>query len=125
MSDINRVILTGRTGGDAEMKTVGETLLAKFSLAVAGWKKGSGETTMWVNVDVWGNRAKVGEYIKKGMKLTVSGQLRINKKDDGKVFVSINADDVILPDRSSQGSMVDLGATPASSRDDDDDGLPF
>jgi single stranded DNA-binding protein len=123
MADINKIMVTGRTGSDAEMKTVGETLLCKFSLAVAGWKKGSGETTTWIDVDVWGNRAKVGEYIRKGMKLAVTGRLVINKKDDGKVFVSINADDVILPDRGDNAKSESY--TAPAQRGDDDDGLPF
>lgn len=132
MSDINRIIVTGRTGKDAEMTTVGETALCKFSLAVAGWNKKQGETTMWIDVDLWGNRAKVGQYIRKGMKLTVCGQLKIRDVDgDGgkRRFVSINADDVVLPDRSENagngGGSPEAGRSRSEHNTDPQDDLPF
>jgi single-strand DNA-binding protein len=127
VSDINKVILTGRVGKDAEMKTTSnDAQLCKFSIAVSGWGgKNKGETTTWVNCDLWGTRAKVGQYIRKGMKLMVVGQLVINEYE-GKWYTSINVDDVVLPDRSGDSTNAKAAEVPGSrARRNDEDDMPF
>ena len=108
MSDVNRLVLTGRVGKDPEFKTPGDTELATFSLAVNQWMgEKKGEEAMWININLWGKRAKVAEYIEKGMKLTIEGRLRITSferddKDGYVTFVNVDADQVILPDRGDR-----------------------
>jgi len=118
MSDVNRLVLTGRVGKDPEFKSPGNTELATFSLAVNQWMgEEKGEEAMWINVNLWGKRSKVAEYIEKGMKLTIEGRLRITsfERDDGDgyvTFVNIDADQVILPDRGDR----DSGSKSSSSK---------
>lgn len=101
MSNINLVVLAGRVGQDPQTRDVGgDNQLVTTSMAVTQWggsKKG--ETTMWVDLSFWGNKAKVTEYIRKGMKITVTGRLNI-REHDGKKYTSINVTEVELPDRS-------------------------
>lgn len=124
MSDINRVVLSGRVGKDAEMKTVGESQLAKFSIAVSGWGGTKvGETTTWVNCDLWGTRAKVGQYIQKGMKVTVEGKLVIRQSGE-KYYTSVNVDEIVLPDRSDNESKADAPGSRVRRNDEPDD-MPF
>ena len=109
MSDINRITLTGRVGKDPEFKTPGSSTLATFSLAVNQWMgKDRGEEAMWLQINIWGERSKVAEYIHKGMKLTIEGKLRVTSKkrddDDGYItYINIDADNVVLPDRTDGG----------------------
>jgi len=125
MSDINRVVLSGRVGQDPEKKMAGETELATFSIAVAGWGgKDKGETTTWVTLNLWGTRAKVAQYIRKGMKLFVEGRLQIRKHED-KYYTSVNVDNVILPDRSTQDDSGQGAVNRDSRNTDSDDDLPF
>ena len=126
MSDINRIVVTGRVGKDPEIKSPGDTKLAVFSLAVNEWRgEDKGEEAQWVNVNLWGKRANVADYIEKGMKLTVEGKLRVTSferddKDGYVTFVNIDAENVVLPDRGdSDGG--GGGRKSRRSRDDADE----
>jgi single-strand DNA-binding protein len=71
---------TGRVGADAEMRTTqnGQKLV-NFRVAV---KRGFGdrEKTDWVDCTYWGERAaKVGQYIKKGNLLVISGEVGLEE----------------------------------------------
>lgn len=107
MSDINRVVLSGRVGQDAETMDAGGSTLCKFSLAVSRYTgPDTPEETTWVDINLWGNRANVGAFIKKGMLLLVEGRLQIRKVEkDGQTryYTSVNADNVKLPDRGDKG----------------------
>lgn len=111
---INVVTLSGRAGGDPEFKDIGETTLATLNFAVTNWN-GEEETTMWVTLNFWAGRSKVCEYIKKGMKLMVQGQLSIRRveNDDGEVkyYTSVNVDSVELPDRERDDDGPTRGST--------------
>ena len=63
MGTFNRVTLLGRLGKDAEVKAIGGSTVANFSLATdRRWKdKASGEAkkeTDWHRVSVWGRTAE-------------------------------------------------------------------
>jgi single-strand DNA-binding protein len=101
--DVNTVLLTGRAGGDPEERDIGsDTTLVTLNFAVTNWN-GEEEDTMWVTLNFWGKKANVTDYIKKGMKLTITGNLSIRRveNDDGdvKYYTAINVNDVVLPDR--------------------------
>jgi single-strand DNA-binding protein len=106
MSDINMVVLTGHVGQDAEQKKAGDSDLATFSLAVSEWAgEGKPERTTWVTCQLWGKRANVAQYIRKGDRLTVRGRLSIRKvetEEGNKYYTSVNVDDLILPPKGSQ-----------------------
>lgn len=142
MSDIRNIMLTGRVGREPEFKEVGGgTKLAVISLAVEQYRGPNRDAdTAWWKCQIWGNRSKVAEYIKTGMRLTVSGEVTVDKvvsnKGDGHVyFYTVDVRDVILPDRSSSTSGERTQSRSRSRSDSEpetddpfdnpDDGLPF
>ena len=98
----------GNLGRDPELKQVGDTQVASFSIGVP---TGKDETT-WVDCSIWGKRAEVAmQYLKKGSKITVNGsaKVRIYQKKDGTEgkALDVRVNDFTLPARE---------ATPAASK---------
>ena len=78
---VNKVILIGNLGQDPDIKVVGDTFLATFSLALSEKYKNKGgeqvEKTEWVNCLAWGKLAEIFEkYVKKGHKIYIEGNLK-------------------------------------------------
>jgi single-strand DNA-binding protein len=101
---INKVILVGNLGRDAETKFIPSgAAVTNFSVATARrWKDQSGEwkeETEWHNVQIW-KAEKLAEYLRKGTTVYVEGRLKnrsYEDKDGQKRYVTeIIADDVIL-----------------------------
>lgn len=85
MSDINQVFLSGRLGQDPKMKYFGS--LAKnvnISIGVNRWsQKEEKENIAWFNCVAWGSKAEfIGEYIKKGDLVFVTGSLQKDVWED-------------------------------------------
>lgn len=80
----NFVIIVGRLGQDPEIKYFESgSVKARFSIAVDRGFSRENKVTDWFNVEVWGRTAEfVGEWIKKGSLISVSGQLDINRYTD-------------------------------------------
>ncbi|MCP5006668.1 MAG: single-stranded DNA-binding protein [Planctomycetes bacterium] len=82
---MNVLTLVGNVGGEVEVQTVGETSLAKVSLATTdGW--GERKKTNWHNLEVWGKSAEaMAQYVTKGAKIAVTGSVDYHSwdKDDG------------------------------------------
>ena len=85
-SGINKVILVGNLGQDPEIKyTAGGAAVTTLSIATSdSWKdKDSGmdqERTEWHRVVLWRRLAEIaGEYLKKGSKVYIEGQLQTRK----------------------------------------------
>lgn len=79
MSDINQIFLSGRLGQDPEMKYFESGAKnVKFSIGVNRWnKKQEQEIVTWFNCIAWGAKAEfIGEYIKKGNMVFISGCLQ-------------------------------------------------
>jgi primosomal replication protein N len=85
MGSVNKVILVGNLGRDAELRyTPGGAAIAKFSLATTEkWNDKSGspqERTEWHNIDLWGKQAEtLKEYLTKGKQVFVEGRLQSRK----------------------------------------------
>jgi len=83
MASFNSCTFSGRAGSDADVKSFDSgSAVAKFSLAVDKYgKKGDPKPApMWVRVEVWGKQAQVvGDYVKKGTQIIVSGELSIDE----------------------------------------------
>lgn len=94
---MTNVVLTGRLTGDVEVKQAGKTVVANVTVASNKDK----ENTDFIPVTLWGEVAKnVEKYVKKGMRLTVIGELATNtyEKDGTKVtklFVNAKSVDFI------------------------------
>ena len=88
MGSVNKVILVGNLGRDAELRyTPGGAAVAKFSLATTEtWNDKSGqkqERTEWHNIDIWGKQAEtLTEYLRKGKQVYVEGRLQTDEYTD-------------------------------------------
>ncbi len=105
MRSVNKVILLGNLGRDAETKfTPGGSACTKFSIATSrswldkkenAWK----EETDWNNVVLWGSE-KLAEFLTKGKTVYVEGRIQTRSWDgkDGKkqYATEVVADNVIL-----------------------------
>lgn len=141
MSSFNKAIVMGRLGADPEVRTLGDTTVAKLSVAThSAWTDKQGvkqERTQWHRVKVWGRQAETCQnYLTKGSVVLVEGALETQSYDDAqgvKRFVTeIKArdvrfvggkggrDDVAVP-KTSLGAGVVEGASWSGSADD----VPF
>lgn len=140
---INKVILLGNLGKDPEIKTMSNgKQLANFSVATTeSWKDKSGERKSkneWHNIVVYSDGlVKVCQYLKKGSKVYLEGQLQTRKWQDKSgndkytteiVLQGFNSAMVLLDKKESSGNT----AQSYSSRDNtsqveelDDSMIPF
>ena len=88
MSSVNKVILIGRVGQDAEVKyTTSGNPVCRFSLATnETWKDKAGnaqQRTEWHNIVAWNKLAEIaGEYLTKGKLVYLEGSIRSGKYED-------------------------------------------
>lgn len=150
MGSVNKAILVGNLGRDAEMRfTAGGTPVATVSLATTerftdreGQKR---EDTQWHRVVIWGKTAEsLHEYLTKGKQIYVEGRIQTREWTDkeGKAAktTEIRADRVVLlssgpgggggggarPSRDRYADSGDQGAPPETAIDaPSDDDIPF
>src|SRR6516162_67990 len=107
MGSVNKVILVGNLGRDAELRyTPGGAPVATLSLATTEvWNdKTSGqkqEKTEWHRVVLWGKSAEaLSEYLTKGKQIYVEGRLQTRKWQDkdgnDKYSTEIRSDRIVL-----------------------------
>ena len=88
MGSVNKVILVGNLGRDAELRyTPGGASVAKFSIATTEiWNDKGGqrqERTEWHNIDLWGKQAEtLAEYLVKGKQVYIEGRLQTDEYTD-------------------------------------------
>jgi single-strand DNA-binding protein len=76
-----KIIVSGRVGNDAELKTVGDTTVCTFSVAHTEKIYGPtpSEKTIWVSCNIWGERGpKLAPHITKGTFVVVEGSGTVN-----------------------------------------------
>src|SRR6201987_1872509 len=126
---VNKVILVGNLGRDAETKfTPSGAAVTRFAVATTrSWKDQQTnewkEETNWTNVIVW-RQENVANYLTKGKQVYVEGRLQTRSYDDKdgkKVYTTeVIADDVILLGGRGEGGGGSgggfEGAGPARSR---------
>ncbi|HZR25890.1 MAG TPA: single-stranded DNA-binding protein [Vicinamibacterales bacterium] len=150
MGSVNKVILVGNLGRDAELRyTPGGAAVAKFSVATTEvWNDKAGqrqERTEWHNIDLWGKQAEsLSEYLVKGKQVYVEGRLQTDEytdKDGNKrKSTKVRCDKVVLLGSGGGGGrggggMSRSGGGATSSMDDHapepssepltDDDIPF
>ena len=132
-NDLNRCDFTGRLGKDPEMRTMPNgDQVANFSIA-CGWKSKQKEGTEWVNIVSFGKLAEIiGQYLKKGSKIYISGGMRTRKWQDhsgaDRYSTEIVAKDMIMLDSkgsSNSGKQARGDSIPAHSQDDFNDSIPW
>ena len=143
-SGINKVILVGNLGQDPEVKyTAGGAAVTTLSLATSeSWKdKDTGsdqEKTEWHRVVLWRRLAEIaGEYLKKGSKVYIEGQLQTRKwEQDGQTRYTtevVGRDMQFLDSRGSSSSDAssyedtnqDMGSQNLPDSGITDDDIPF
>ena len=148
MGSVNKVILVGNLGRDAEVRyTPGGAAVARFSIATTEvWNDKSGqrqERTEWHNIDLWGKQAEsLSEYLVKGKQVYVEGRLQTDeytdKEGQKKKSTKVRCERVVLLGGGGRGSggSSDRGERstsaggPSASHDDTsepltDDDIPF
>lgn len=106
MGTVNKVILVGNLGKDAELRyTPSGAAVASISVATTeSWKDKGGqkqEKTEWHRVNLWGKMAEaLSEYLTKGKQVYLEGKLETRKwkdKDDNDRYTTeVRADRLVL-----------------------------
>jgi len=106
MGSVNKVILVGNLGRDAELRyTPGGAAVATLNMATTEvWNDKSGqrqEKTEWHRVVLWGKTAEsLSEYLTKGKQIYVEGRLQTRQWDDKdgnkRYTTEIRSDRVVL-----------------------------
>jgi single-strand DNA-binding protein len=143
MGSVNKVILVGNLGRDAELRyTPGGAAVATLNMATTEvWNDKGGqrqEKTEWHRVVLWGKTAEsLAEYLTKGKQIYVEGRLQTRQWDDKdgnkRYTTEIRSDRVVLlssgggrgapMDRNENvGSHTTSSEAPAPLTDDD---IPF
>jgi single-strand DNA-binding protein len=147
MGSVNKVILVGNLGRDAELRyTPGGAPVATLNLATTEvWNdKTSGqkqEKTEWHRIVLWGKSAEsLSEYLTKGKQIYVEGRLQTRKWQDkdghDKYTTEIRGDRIVLlggGGGGGRGASVDRGGdamgghppSPEPSEPLTDDDIPF
>jgi single-strand DNA-binding protein len=147
MGSVNKVILVGNLGRDAEVRyTPGGAAVAKFSVATTEvWNDKAGqrqERTEWHNIDLWGKQAEsLQEYLRKGKQIYLEGRLQTDEYTDKdgvkRKSTKVRCDRVVLlgsagggggrgaSDRGDSMGGHTGGAAPESSEPLTDDDIPF
>lgn len=119
-ASVNHVVLVGRAGKDPEIKYFDSgSVKASFSMAVDRPGSKENKQTDWFNVEAWARLAEVmGEYLKKGTQVVVSGRIAERRYQDQagneKVWLSVVANDIKLlgSRRDNEGSGSDYATSP-------------
>jgi len=147
MGSVNKVILVGNLGRDAELRyTPGGAAVATINMATTEvWNDKGGqkqEKTEWHRVVLWGKSAEsLTEYLTKGKQIYVEGRLQTRQWDDKdgnkRYTTEIRGDKIVLLGGGSRGSSsasTDRGGDsmgsghsgpPEASEPLSDDDIPF
>ncbi len=145
MGSVNKVILVGNLGRDAELRfTAGGAAVSTLNLATTEvWNDKQGqkqEKTEWHRIVLWGKQAEsLQEYLVKGKQIYVEGRLQTRQWDDKegnkRYTTEIKADRITLLGGGGGGgraAAMDRGGTHTASAPDEpptepitDDDIPF
>lgn len=126
---MNLLTVTGNLGRDAEVKSVGGSTVANFSVAMkSGY--GQNEQTIWLDCALWGKQAEgsLPSYLVKGQKVCVSGELG-TREHNGKTYLTLRVSNIdpFCGGKAEGGQqpkpVQQAAASPASDTYDDD--IPF
>jgi len=141
MGSVNKVILVGNLGRDAELRfTPGGAAVSTINMATTEvWNDKGGqrqERTEWHNIDLWGKQAEsLSEYLVKGKQVYVEGRLQTRQWDDKdgnkRYTTEIKADRVTLLGGGGRGGGMERGPSQPAGPEDSpmepltDDDIPF
>jgi single-strand DNA-binding protein len=123
MGSVNKVILVGNLGRDAELRyTPGGAAVATLNMATTEvWNDKAGqrqEKTEWHRVVLWGKSAEsLSEYLVKGKQIYVEGRLQTRQWDDKdgnkRYTTEIRGDRIVLLSGGGGGAAVGAGRAQA------------
>lgn len=137
---VNKVILMGHTGKDPDVKTFDNGgVVAQFPLATTkrGFTTKDGreipERTEWHNIVLSNGLAKIaGQYVKKGDKLYIEGELRTRSYEDNngvkRYITEVYGFNMEMLSPKKDGQTTQQGGAPTPPPpipDQDKDDLPF
>jgi single-strand DNA-binding protein len=143
MGSVNKVILVGNLGRDAELRyTPGGAAVATLNMATTEvWNDKQGqkqEKTEWHRVILWGKQAEsLQEYLTKGKQIYVEGRLQTRQWDDKdgnkRYTTEIKADRITLLGGGGGGRSAGVERSTSASHAADeppmepitDDDIPF
>jgi single-strand DNA-binding protein len=143
MGSVNKVILVGNLGRDAELRyTPGGAAVATINMATTEvWNDKAGqrqEKTEWHRVVLWGKQAEsLAEYLTKGKQIYAEGKLQTRQWDDKdgnkRYTTEIRADRIVLLSGGGRGAPMERSVEPAAvhagvpevSEPLTDDDIPF
>jgi single-strand DNA-binding protein len=128
MGSVNKVILVGNLGRDAELRyTPGGAAVATLNMATTEvWNDKAGqrqEKTEWHRVVLWGKSAEsLTEYLTKGKQIYVEGRLQTRQWDDKdgnkRYTTEIRGDRVVLLSGGGGGARTGGGYSRPSSAEE-------
>lgn len=86
----------GKLGKDCEVKQVGQSTVAQFSVAeTVGF--GDKKQTIWYDCSLWGKQAQSNfvDYLNKGREVVVYGELTTHE-NNGKTYLKVRIQDIKL-----------------------------
>lgn len=111
---MNNCTFSGNVGKDATLKTYGDLNVSETTLAVQRRRKDSKSgkyPTDWLFLRVVGHGAeRFSRQVKKGDRLTISGELETYKKRDGTDGFNIFVEKFDFPERRNQEEQTEPGA---------------
>jgi single-strand DNA-binding protein len=130
---MNSISIAGVLGKDPELKQVGQDQVLSFTVADS---QGKEKPTLWWNCQLWGKRATtLQQYMAKGQKVTVSGNVQMreytDKNGDKKTAMDVRVNDVALQGGGEQAPKAAPAQQQSPSRpasrgfEDMDDDIPF
>jgi single-strand DNA-binding protein len=119
------ILISGNLGSDSVLRsTQGGDQVLSFNVGV---KQGYGDkaSTNWFRCNVWGKRgASINEYLLKGVKVFVTGELSIGSYD-GKPQYEVRVNEVEWERRGGNDQREPSGQSRAPAASDLDDQVPF
>lgn len=131
---LNKTTIIGHIGKDAEVKDFGNNQVINFSVAVTKkWKNKNEEEqskTTWFEVAKWGNNVTLSNYLTKGTKVYVEGEIEAdafvsNQSGEAKGVLRLNAFNIQLLGSNRGKSTEDAREDYQTEADPFSDNSPF
>ena len=98
-----QITLIGRLGKDVEIKTVGQSTVAKLNVGeTVGFSEN--KSTNWFSCVLWGKQAesKLVDFLTKGREVYISGEFKA-REYNGKIYNEIRINEIRLTSGGQQG----------------------
>lgn len=120
---MNKLIVIGRVGKDAEVKQVGGKSVINFSVASSEtWKDKEGnkqERTTWFDAAIWREQTAIAQYITKGTQVylegTVNARAFMDKENQPKGSIVVNVQNIQLLSTKQEVSNQPITSTQAQA----------